>query len=284
MTRIAVLMTCFNRREKTLACLQSLFGSTGIEQVQLDVFLVDDASRDGTPEAVRKLFPSVQVFSADGSLFWCRGMHRACAEATAGNRKYDHLLWLNDDTELLPDALERLLKCSAALADSRRIPVIVVGSTVDPVTGSLTYGGEIRVSRLRPLRFKRAVSVDKPVHCDSMNGNVVLVSQAAFDKIGNLDPAFEHAMGDTDYALRARKTGVEVWAAPGHHGTCSHNPVAGTFFDASARLGVRWKNAMGRKGLPWRSWLVMTRRHGGTLWPLLFAWPYLKVLTGRYGR
>jgi hypothetical protein len=35
---------------------------------------------------------------------------------------------------------------------------------------------------------------------------------------------------------------------------------------------------MTRKGLPWRSWLVLTRRHAGPLWPLHFASPYLKVV------
>ena len=32
-----------------------------------------------------------------------------------------------------------------------------------------------------------------------------------------------------------------------------------------------------RKGLPFRSWLHFTRRHGGLLWPLFFAWPYAKL-------
>ena len=33
-----------------------------------------------------------------------------------------------------------------------------------------------------------------------------------------------------------------------------------------------------RKGLPWRSWLTLTRRHGGLFWPLHFASPYVKVM------
>lgn len=33
-----------------------------------------------------------------------------------------------------------------------------------------------------------------------------------------------------------------------------------------------------RKGLPWRSWLIFTRRHTGVMWPLYFAWPYAKLL------
>jgi GT2 family glycosyltransferase len=247
-----------------------------------DVFLVDDSSTDGTAQAVRARFPDVCVITGPGDLYWCRGMHRAFTAAMPGD--YDFHLWLNDDTQLFTDALSRLLACAATMQNPKQLPLIIVGSTVDVPGGTLTYGGEKRVSALRPLRFQRIVPGDKPLPADSMNGNVVLVSRAAAEKVGNLDPAFEHAMGDTDYALRARRAGATVWVAPGIHGTCSHNPVGGTFVDANATLRQRWKNVVSRKGLPWRSWLVMTRRHGGIAWPLLFVWPYVSVLLGRYGR
>jgi hypothetical protein len=35
---------------------------------------------------------------------------------------------------------------------------------------------------------------------------------------------------------------------------------------------------LGRKGLPVRSWLRFTRKHGGVLWPMYFVWPYAKLL------
>ena len=284
MIRIAVLMTCFNRREKTLACLEALFGSDGLAEIDLRVFLVDDASTDGTAAAVRERFSQVCVINGNGSLFWCRGMHRAFVEAMSDAQAWDHLLWLNDDTTLYPDALMRLLACERALVARGDAPAIVVGTALDPATGRPSYGGEIRVSRWRPLRFVRVEATDAPVACDSMNGNMVLVSRAAYMRVGNLDAAFEHAMGDTDYALRATRARVRIWAAPGTHGTCSHNPVTGTFFDANAGLRVRWKNALSRKGLPWRSWLLMCWRHGGWLWPALFVWPYAKIVMARYGR
>jgi len=280
--RVAALVTCFNRKSKTLDCLNALSESTGLSDVSISAVIVDDASTDGTPQAIRQLFPWAQVIDGGGDLFWCRGMHRAFAEALQGD--YDHYLWLNDDTNLFPDALARLLECEASLREQRGKPVIVVGSTVDATTGTLTFGGGVRVSLLRPMRFRCLVPRDVPLPCDSMNGNIVLVSRQSARLVGNLDPSFEHAMGDTDYALRACRAGIEVWAAPGVHGTCAHDPVDGTFHDASLPLRLRWKHVVGRKGLPWRSWLVLTRRHAGILWPLVFVWPYVSVLLGRYGK
>ncbi len=85
-------------------------------------------------------------------------------------------------------------------------------------------------------------------------------------------------MGDTDYALRARALGVQVWVDAGVHGSCSDNPPQGKWVDPAQSLALRWRDMNTRKGLPWRSWLVLTRRHAGPLWPIQFALPYAKVL------
>ena len=46
-TRIAVILTCFNRKQKTLACLEALFNQTLPADTSLTTYLVDDASTDG---------------------------------------------------------------------------------------------------------------------------------------------------------------------------------------------------------------------------------------------
>jgi len=274
--RLCALLTCFNRREKTLACLHALSASTDLTRVHVHAVVVDDGSTDGTAQAVRDRFPWVQVVEADGALFWCRGMHRAFD--TALSTGFDFYLWLNDDTMLGPDALSRLLASESALRQRQSTPVIVVGTTVDAESGVVTYGGERRPSRWKPLRVARVEPTDLAQRCDSMTGNIVLISSEAARRVGNLDPAFEHSMGDTDYALRAVKLGVQVWVDAGVHGTCSDNPSEGTWCDPTQPFALRWRDMMTRKGLPWRSWLTLTRRHAGLLWPLHFALPYAKVV------
>ena len=280
--RICVLLTYFNRKESTLACFRALSANTLPTGTELSAIVVDDGSTDGTSQALQEEFPWIQVERSTGNLYWCRGMHQAFKLAEQNN--YDYYLWLNDDTVLQPDAIERLLLAECRLRTQEGGAVIVVGSTIDEKSGVLTYGGEVQVSAVRKTRFKKLQSSNAPQRCDSMNGNVVLVPRLAAHLLGNLDPAFEHAMGDTDYALRARKLGVAVWTAPGVHGTCSDNPKTGTYRDANLPLAHRWKLMLSRKGLPWRSWLVLTRRHTGLLWPLYFAWPYVSLVIGKYGR
>jgi GT2 family glycosyltransferase len=274
--KVIGILTCFNRKKLTLACLDLLAASATRAEVDLELILVDDASTDGTATAVRTRFPWVEVVEGSGALFWNRGMHEGFSRAL--QRQANYYLWINDDTHLLPDALPRLILQSTELARSEGKPVIVVGAIADGVGGSITYGGHVARSRLRRFNYRYVWSETKPVPCDVMNGNCVLIPSEVAQRVGNLDPVFEHAMGDTDYGLRAKREGIGLFVAPGIVGHCSRNPLGGTYFDASLPLGARWKLMHGRKGLPIRSWLRFTKRHGGYLWPLYFTWPYARLL------
>ena len=99
-----------------------------------------------------------------------------------------------------------------------------MGSTRDPQTGQLTYGGVVHPHRWRPLRSELVEPGDAPRPCDTMNGQVVLIPRAVVQRIGNIDPAFVQQMGDFDYGLRARAAGCSVWVAPGTVANCAPHP------------------------------------------------------------
>jgi GT2 family glycosyltransferase len=226
MRTIAILMTCHNRREKTLESLRHLFTATLPEDVTLTVHLVDDGSQDGTGDAVRQEFPAVQVLQGSGSLYWAGGMRRAWDAAAAIG--YDGYLWLNDDTNLAPHALISLVETSRIVGEQ----AIVCGSTWHPEDPTkLTYGG------FDPDR-KLVVPSDKPQECVFFNGNIVLVPRAVHARLGNLEKAYSHALGDFDYGIRAKRQGIGQWVAPGLHGAC-----------ASHEQEARWCR---KEGTPWR--------------------------------
>jgi GT2 family glycosyltransferase len=274
---LAVLMACHNRRAKTETCLVALRVAAQAAGLPYALYVFDDGSTDGTSEAVRAIEPAARILHGDGSLFWNRSMHAAFGEAM--RQGHTHYLWLNDDTTLLPDALNEL---TATSRQARAGDVIVVGAVRDPATGRLSYGGSQRVSpRWRPFLARSVEPSGSPVPVDIINGNVVLVPHALALRLGNLDPVFEHAMGDTDYALRARRAGIAILQTGRFVGDCSRNPTRGTLRDRAAPLRQRLADAFSRKGLPLRSWWTLCRRHGGWLWPVHFTWGYTKVILGR---
>lgn len=269
-TKIGVLLTVFNRKEKTLHCLRRL-SAAAPPGVSVEVTLLDDGSTDGTSEAVAGEFPDVHILRGDGSAFWNGGMRRAWQAASSSDP--DFYLWLNDDTLLDSSAIEKLLKTSSFFADQ----AIIVGTTYDAETGKATYGGVRRNSHLQPLRFSLVQPQEMPQPAHTMNGNCVLVPQAVFQKVGNLSPDFTHGMGDFDYGLRAQRRGVEVWVAPGLVGTCSRNPIEGTWQDETLPRNVRLQKLRSIKGLPPRDWASFTSMHGGPLWPVYWSTPYVRT-------
>ena len=50
MQSLAILLTVFNRKAKTLQCLQNLYVQLPIEEYTVSVYLTDDGCTDGTPE------------------------------------------------------------------------------------------------------------------------------------------------------------------------------------------------------------------------------------------
>ena len=273
---IAVILTCFNRKQKTLACIGAVLAQTAFDEVALDFFITDDGSSDGTADALVSRHAAIRLLKGDGSLFWNGGMRLAWAEAFKGD--YDFFLWLNDDTFLYPGTLRRMLDTHAAATRAHGAAGIVVGSTHDEA-GHTSYGGERQRSRLRPLTLVQLDPQDEVQQCDTFNGNCVLISRHAAAQLGNLDPGFVHAMGDTDYGLRARKAGIAMWVMPGYAGRCVNDGGgAGGFGDRSLPQRRRFNSILSPKGLPWRPWMVLCRRHAGLLWPLYWSWPYLKIL------
>lgn len=199
--KIVAILTCYNRRENTIRCLEAYQHASNEAKIHPAVVLVDDGSDDRTSEAVKELFPWVEVIAGSGSLYWNGGMRVAFQDAI--DCKYGYYLWLNDDTILSADALRRLL----TVAEGNE-SCLIVGSVQDPFSGTHTYGGIRQVSKNWPLKFIAIESNEKEsIVCDTFNGNCVLIPKNIALQVGNLSADSTHGIGDFDYGLRAKKWG-----------------------------------------------------------------------------
>ncbi|PKN94124.1 MAG: glycosyltransferase family 2 protein [Chloroflexi bacterium HGW-Chloroflexi-6] len=268
MRNLAVLLTVHNRKAKTLACLESFFIQQNLpEDLRTQVILVDDGCSDGTPDAIQRNFPQVEIITGTGKLFWCGGMRLAFDLAL--QKDFDFYLWLNDDTFLFSDALARLLSTSSQFSHQ----AIIVASTQDQQTKELTYGGVKRASFWYATRFYQVAPTEEPISVDTMNGNCVLIPKFITQKVGNLDSVFTHGIGDYDYGLRARNVGLNVILAPNYYGYCQRNQP-----NKTSSWQHRLKRTLSPHGLPPREWAIFTKRHAGWLWPVFWLSPYINVI------
>jgi GT2 family glycosyltransferase len=275
MQTIAVLMTCHNRREKTLACLTALYRNTLPTGCTLTVFLVDDGSRDGTSEAVLDNYPDVNIIRGDGNLYWCGGMRAAFNAAL--NQRFDAYLLLNDDTMLFSTALNCLLDSYKYALTMEARPSMVVGSVVDPVTAALTYGGRISRGWMQPLYYDFVPPVSSPITCDTANANCLLVPSNIVEAIGNLDAVFTHGKADYDYGLRAKRKGFKTFVANAVVGECSDNPAEDPSKFNKLSLKQKWRYLTSPKQYPLYEWLIFTWRHAGVFWPFHWLRPYRRL-------
>ena len=271
---LAIVMASHNRRNLTISSLDQALGQRP-RGVALRAFVLDDASSDGTAVEIAARFPDVHVLQGSGDLYWAGGMRKAMASAM--QHDFDYYLWLNDDTALDDGAIQRLIDTYDQLSRRGAERSIVVGSTRDPSTNVVTYGGVVPRFRWHPFIDDVVQPADIPLPASTMYGNCVLLPRSVVQATGNLDPVLVHRMADCDYGLRARKAGCQIYVAPGTFGTCSRNAptkLPRRLFRGEASLRAE---LLGPKAYPYRAWLTYARRHGGVAWPIFWSYPYLKA-------
>lgn len=271
--KIAVLLTCHNRRDKTLSCLHSLRQASLTFDHRMDVYLVDDGSTDGTGEAVKNNFPEVHVIQGNGNLFWNQGMRLAWGTASQ-TAKHDFYLWLNDDTLLSPFALTELFESYQEAVSRDGQPAIVVGAC-ESFAGSneFSYGGRNDSGSIEPNGDLQG--------CKYINGNVVLVSRSIFETLGNLSNDYTHAMGDIDYGLRATTAGFNCYSTKGYIATCPRHSSIPGWKDPKVPLSKRLKLTHSPQGLNLREYIRFRQKFWGYLWIKYALLVYMKVLFPR---
>jgi GT2 family glycosyltransferase len=219
---IAVLITCFNRKEQTLICLTNLFNAAKElkDQVRIKVFLTDDASTDGTSEFVQNSFPDVKILKGNGKLFWTRGMLKSWDEALKYN--FDSYLLLNDDTKVFNSVFRELIDMEEYSMNKFGKKGIYIGSTLDESSNKLSYGGAILTNKF--LFYYTHLSPNGTYQeCTLGNGNIMLVSSDVIKEIGLLSNKYNHGVADYAYTLMATRHNIPVFVAKNYCGSCSPN-------------------------------------------------------------
>lgn len=281
--KLIALATFYNRRELTLRSLKSLYQQILPDGCNLSVCIVDDGSTDGTATEVRSAYPDVVVLSGPGGMYWAGGM-RFGWEEYVSKQMPDALLVFNDDICLYPNALSTLIQVGSDLANSGQKAHTITGALKDPNTNNVAYSGVIRCSRWHPLRLSMLTPSNQIQECDTLNMNLALISRDALSLIGFLSPEFRHKRADFDFGLRLKRAGGSVVLAPGYLGECSRNSQYGTSKETGISLCDRWHRLLSIKEEPYIERAFYCRRHGGLLWPIWWAIPYISVLLGRRSR
>ena len=133
MSQLGVVIVSWNVRDLLQACLNSLLEDLDRSCPAAQVWVVDNASTDGTPTMVADAFPGVKLVASRENLGFAAGNNVALREISNAQSQTPEYVWLlNPDTEVRPGATAALL---AALADHPE--VAVAGAKLLYADGSL---------------------------------------------------------------------------------------------------------------------------------------------------
>lgn len=269
---LAIMLTCFNRKNKTIQCLESLYRQKDIPS--FDLYVCDDKSTDGTAKAIRNEFPKAIVLKGTGNLFWSRGMHVAMKAAV--EKEYDYYLMVNDDVEFF-DTMWNEMYLPFVNHNLRG----VVGCMLSKETGQQSYGGAKFYTTTHGdyIGSMLAPSSEHFMECDLANWNCFLIDQYVVKEVGLIDSRYEHAMGDFDYSFRMKQKDIPILLAKEYVGYCENNLPKGTFKDSSQSRRNRLKKLFAPNGLPIKSWWHFTMTYYVHSKYRNFFIPYIKYLT-----
>ena len=233
--RITVAVVSYNTRDFLVRCLRSLHGPVSAGQAQ--VWVIDNASSDGSAAAARETAPWAEVHETGENLGFGRAVNRVAASTQS-----EWLACANADVALEPGALDALLARAADPSVACLAPRLVLpdGTSQSSLHNLPTLGFSLAVSlgvyRLAPAVADRMLmpgryDLDRPREVPWAVGAFLLVRRDAFDRIGGFDEQLWMYAEDLDLGWRLREAGFRTLYVPEarvlHHGAAATEPVFG---------------------------------------------------------
>lgn len=266
---LVTVIVNYNTKDLLLACLDSIFASE--DGFSSQVIVVDNASTDGSAQAVEERLPQVRLMRNRENLGYAQANNQGLRHAEA--RYY---LLLNPDTVLARDTLARMLRFmeerpevgiagpKLVLADGR-LDLACRRSFPSP---EVSFYRMVGLSRLFPRsrRFGRYnltyLDPDQVTEVDSVVGAFMLIRADVLEQVGYLDEAFFMYGEDLDLAYRAKAVGWKVYYNPEvevlHYkrsASTQNRKVARTAFYLAQHLFYRKHYA---EATPrWLHWLIL---------------------------
>jgi GT2 family glycosyltransferase len=237
---LSIIIVNWNSADYLRRCLGSIFCNSGA--LDFEVIVVDNGSYDGCAEMLAQWFPQVHFMQLPENVGFAAANNLAFAFSTGCN-----LLFLNPDTEVVGDALRRMLDALAAEPGAGIAGPRLVGPDFSPQWNCMRCVPTILNQLLDSSSSRRvfpgwwgfdvvARESHSPVSARVLPGTCLMVRRDVFAQAGLFNRAYFMYVEDVDLCCQAQKLGWKNYylhdAVVIHHGAASSHRQEYSVFSA----------------------------------------------------
>jgi N-acetylglucosaminyl-diphospho-decaprenol L-rhamnosyltransferase len=273
---LAIVTVSYNTRGLLAECLASALAGLARSGLQGGIWVVDNASHDGSADMVRQRFPTVHLLEPGRNLGFAAGNNYALPHLDPPPR---HVLFLNPDTQVLDDALGELARfmdstphagaCGAALRypdGSFQHAAFAFPGLAQVLLDFFPVHGRVLDSRLNGRYPRARYQQGVPFEVGHPLGAALLVRQEVLAQVGGFDEGYFMYAEEVDLCWRIQQQGWQVFCVPRaqivHHVGQSTRQRSHPMFAALWRSRFRLFRRM--RGAGYLRWLRLAVRLG--LW------------------
>jgi GT2 family glycosyltransferase len=214
---VSIIIVSWRVKNLVKNCLDSIYRET--TNLSLEVFVVDNASNDGTVEMVANLFPQVHVIASQQNLGFARACNQAIKESTG-----EAILLLNPDTEITGHAIEKTFQFMQRTQDAGIVGCRIVNAdnSLQPSARHFPdfFSHVIILFKLHnffpnffPIRYyyMRGWEHTETRIVDQIMGAFFMIRRPVLKAIGLLDTHFYIWYEEVDFCKRALEAGWKTY-------------------------------------------------------------------------
>jgi GT2 family glycosyltransferase len=212
---VSIIIVNWNTKKLLLDCLASIYET--VKRISMEVWLVDNASTDGSVAAVKAGYPDVKIIQNTRNLGFAAANNRAFKQMCGR-----YAVLLNTDAVLMKGAVEEIFD----FMENTPIAGMACGQLLNP-DGSkqnsiANFPGlaslmvnETLLRILLPRRYpSKRKEYKNPIEVDSCIGACLIVRKKTMDQVGVLDEDYFFFFEETDWARRIKQSGWKIYFVP----------------------------------------------------------------------